>query len=235
MNTFTNKNGIIVVTNVGSVSIVANIYGYIRVSTKDQNEQRQLHKMMERGVEARRIFVDKASGRHFDRPQYQLLRKILSTSDIVYIDALDRMGRNYDEVISEWKYITRELQADIVVLENETLFDSRKFREMGDMGRLMEDQFLSLLSYVADQERKKIHQRQAEGIAVAKAQGKHLGRPPFTLSVLSQKQLIIIEETYAKWKKREITSVRFMELLGLKKNTFYKILKEYEENKLHPK
>lgn len=214
---------------------MTNIYGYIRVSTKDQNEQRQLHKMMERGVEARRIFVDKASGRHFDRPQYQLLRKILNTGDIVYIDALDRMGRNYDEVIAEWKYITRELQANIVVLENETLFDSRKFREMGDMGRLMEDQFLSLLSYVADQERKKIRQRQAEGIAVAKSQGKHLGRPPFNLSALSQKQLIIIEGTYAKWKKREITSVRFMELLELKKNTFYKILKEYEENKLQPK
>lgn len=186
----------------------------------------QLHKMMERGVEARRIFVDKASGRHFDRPQYQLLRKILSTGDIVYIDALDRMGRNYDEVISEWKYITRELQADIVVLENETLFDSRKFREMGDMGRLMEDQFLSLLSYVADQERKRIHQRQAEGIAVAK------GRPQLNLSTLTQKQLHIIEETFPKWKNREITGVKFMELLELKKNTFYKIVKEYEENKV---
>ncbi|EOP80817.1 hypothetical protein IGM_05787 [Bacillus cereus HuB4-4] len=209
---------------------MANIYGYIRVSTKDQNEQRQLHKMMERGVEARRIFVDKVSGRHFDRPQYQLLRKILSTGDIVYIDALDRMGRNYDEVISEWKYITRELQADIVVLENETLFDSRKFRDMGDMGRLMEDQFLSLLSYVADQERKKIHQRQAEGIAIAKSQGKHLGRPQLTLSTLSQKQLHIIEENYLKWKNREITSVKFMELLGLKKNSFYKIMKEYKGN-----
>lgn len=78
---------------------MVNIYGYIRVSTKDPNEQRQLHKMMERGVEARRIFVDKASGRHFDHPQYQLLRKILSQGDIVYVDALDRMGRNYDEVI----------------------------------------------------------------------------------------------------------------------------------------
>ncbi|EML6325230.1 recombinase family protein [Bacillus cereus] len=211
---------------------MANIYGYIRVSTKDQNEQRQLHKMMERGVEARRIFVDKASGRNFDRPQYQLLRKILSQGDIVYIDALDRMGRNYDEVISEWKYITRELQADIVVLENETLFDSRKFREMGDMGRLMEDQFLSLLSYVADQERKKIHQRQAEGIAVAKSQGKHLGRPQVNLSTLSKQQMNIIEETYSKWKSGEITAVIFMEMLELKKNTFYKIMKEYEENKL---
>ncbi|HDR7512426.1 TPA: recombinase family protein [Bacillus toyonensis] len=211
---------------------MANIYGYIRVSTKDQNEQRQLHKMMERGMEARRIFVDKASGRHFDRPQYQLLRKILSTGDIVYIDALDRMGRNYDEVISEWKYITRELQADIIVLENETLFDSRKFREMGDMGRLMEDQFLSLLSYVADQERKKIHQRQAEGISIAKAQGKHLGRPQLTLSTLSQQQLHIIEKTYSKWKNREITGVQFMELLELKKNTFYKIMKEYDLTKV---
>ncbi|MGG0458834.1 recombinase family protein [Bacillus mycoides] len=210
---------------------MANIYGYIRVSTKDQNEQRQLHKMMERGVEARRIFVDKASGRHFDRPQYQLLRKILSTSDIVYIDALDRMGRNYDEVIAEWKYITRELQADIVVLENETLFDSRKFREMGDMGRLMEDQFLSLLSYVADQERKKIHQRQAEGIAVAKSQGKHLGRPKVILETLSKQQIYIIEETHSKWKSGEITAVMFMEMLELKKNTFYKIMKEYEEAK----
>ncbi|WP_254914857.1 recombinase family protein [Bacillus thuringiensis] len=176
--------------------------------------------------------TDKASGRHFDRPQYQLLRKILSTGDIVYIDALDRMGRNYDEVISEWKYITRELQANIVVLENETLFDSRKFRDMGDMGRLMEDQFLSLLSYVADQERKKIRQRQAEGIAVAKSQGKHLGRPQLNLSTLSQKQIFIIEETYPKWKNREITGVEFMELLELKKNTFYKIIKEFEVNKM---
>ncbi|WP_305927725.1 recombinase family protein [Bacillus mycoides] len=208
---------------------MANIYGYLRVSTKDQNEQRQLHKMMERGVEARRIFVDKASGRNFDRPQYQLLRKILSQGDIVYIDALDRMGRNYDEVISEWKYITRELQADIVVLENETLFDSRKFREMGDMGRLMEDQFLSLLSYVADQERKKIRQRQAEGIAVAKSQGKHLGRPQVNLSTLSKQQIHMIEETHSKWKSGEITAVMFMEMVELKKNTFYKIMKEYDE------
>lgn len=216
------------VTNVRRVQNVANIYGYIRVSTKDQNEQRQLHKMMVRGVEARRIFVDKASGRNFDRPQYQLLRKILSQGDIVYIDALDRMGRNYDEVISEWKYITRELQANIVVLENETLFDSRKFREMGDMGRLMEDQFLSLLSYVADQERKKIRQRQAEGIAVAKSQGKHLGRPQVNLSTLSKQQMNIIEETYSKWKSGEITAVMFMEMLELRKNTFYKLMKEYE-------
>ena len=189
------------------------IYGYIRVSTKEQNEQRQLQKMPEKGVEARRIFVDKASGKNFDLPQYQSLRKILGEGDLVYIDALDRMGRNYDEVIAEWKHITRELKADIIVLENESLFDSRKFRDMGDMGRLMENQFLSLLSYVADQERKKIRQRQAEGIAVAKSQGKHLGRPQVNLSTLSKKQLYIIEETYPKWKNGEVTGVIFMEML----------------------
>lgn len=201
---------------------MAIIYGYIRVSTREQNEQRQLQKMMERGVEARRIFVDKASGKNFDRPQYQLMRKILNEGDIVYMDALDRMGRNYDEVIAEWKHITRDLKADIIVLENESLFDSRKFREMGDMGRLMEDQFLSLLSYVADQERKKIRQRQAEGIAVAKSQGKHLGRPQMNFSNLSNKQRQIIEENHSKWRNGNITGVMFMEMLELKKNTFYK-------------
>ncbi|MDQ0245097.1 hypothetical protein J2S09_002673 [Bacillus fengqiuensis] len=119
-------------------------------------------------MEARRIFVDKASGKNFDRPQYQLLRKILGEGDLVYIDALNRMGRNYDEVIAEWKHITRELKADIIVLENESLFDSRKFRD--------------------------------------------------------------IEETYPKWKNGELTGVIFMEMLELKKNTFYKIMKEYEQD-----
>lgn len=102
---------------------------------------------------------------------------------------------------------------------------------MGDMGRLMEDQFLSLLSYVTDQERKKIHQRQAEGIAVAKSQGKHLGRPQVNLSTLSKQQMHIIVETYSKWKSGEITAIMFMQMLELKKNTFYKIMKEYEEIK----
>jgi DNA invertase Pin-like site-specific DNA recombinase len=206
-----------------------NVYGYIRVSSKDQNEARQLNKMLDKGVEARRIFVDKASGKDFNRPQYQLLRKVINEGDLLYIDALDRLGRNYDEVINEWKYITREIKADIVILENETLFDSRKFREMGDMGRLMEDQFLSLLSYVADQERKKIKQRQAEGIAVAKAEGRHIGRPQFNLDSLTKEQRKVISETYPEWKQGNLTAVAFMELLDMKKSTFYKIIKEYEE------
>lgn len=209
---------------------MANIYGYIRVSSKDQNEARQLNKMIDKGVEARRIFVDKQSGKDFNRPQYQMLRRVLSEGDLLYIDALDRLGRNYDAVINEWKYITRELNADIVILENETLFDSRKFREMGDMGKLMEDQFLSLLSYVADQERKKIRQRQAEGIAAARKKGKHVGRPTFTIKSLTDEQRQKLIANYSRWKANEITAVEFMRIIDLKKSTFYKIIKEYESN-----
>lgn len=208
---------------------MSNIYGYIRVSTKDQNEARQFTKMIDKGVEARKIFVDKLSGKDFNRPQYQLLKKVISEGDLLYIDALDRLGRNYDSVITEWKNITRDIRADIVILENETLFDSRKFKEMGDMGKLMEDQFLSLLSYVADQERKKIRKRQAEGIATARSQGRHLGRPRIDLSTLNANELVILESNYPKWINKEITAVEFMGLLQLKKNTFYKVVKEYEK------
>jgi DNA invertase Pin-like site-specific DNA recombinase len=115
-----------------------------------------------------------------------------------------------------------------MVLENASLFDSRKFGEMGDMGRLMEDQFLSLLAYVADQERKKIRQRQAEGIALAKKLGKHMGRPKKNLHSLTKYQLQTIDENYLCWKAKEITAVEFMRRVEVKKNTFYKIIKEYE-------
>lgn len=128
---------------------------YVRISTKDQNAERQIKKMRELGIEERYTFIDKASGKDFNRPQYQALRLVIREGDLIYIDALDRLGRDYEGIIREWKYITREVNADIVVLENETLFDSRKFKNMGDLGRLMEDQFLSLLSYVAEQERKR--------------------------------------------------------------------------------
>lgn len=203
-------------------------FGYVRVSSKDQNEDRQIFKMEQKGVLPRRIYVDKASGKNFERPQYKQMMGYIREGDLIYIDALDRLGRDYDEVISEWKRITREINADIVILENETLFDSRKFKEMGDIGRLMEDQFLSLLSYVADQERKKIRARQAEGIEAAKRKGKHLGRPTISFSNLTKQQSIIFEELYPVWKARELTAVDFMSRLDLKKSTFYKIIKEYE-------
>lgn len=201
------------------------VFGYVRVSSTDQNEGRQLEKMNAKGVAERNLFVDKASGKNFDRPEYKVLRRALQEGDLVYIDALDRLGRNYDEVISEWKYITRELGADIVVLENEALFDSRKFRDMGDMGKLMEDQFLSLLAYVADQERKKIRQRQREGIALAKQQGKHLGRP---VEELTDEQRKTWREVYPRWKDGQVKAVEFMRLLDVKKTKFYRLVKEYE-------
>jgi DNA invertase Pin-like site-specific DNA recombinase len=200
--------------------------GYIRVGSKDQQEGRQFLKMRELGIEEQFIFIDKQSGKNFDRPQYQAMKQVIRANDIVYLDALDRLGRSYDEIIRAWKHITRELNADIVILENEALFDSRKFKTLGDMGKLLEDQFLSLLSYVAEQERKKIRQRQQEGIALAKSEGRAYGR-----------RKVPIDDNfvaaYKQWKAGEITAVRAMALSGMKKVTFYTRVKEYERSVLN--
>lgn len=198
------------------------LLGYVRISSKDQNETRQVVKMKELGIEERFIFVDKVSGKDFDREQYQAMKRIIREGDLVYLDSLDRLGRTYDGVIDEWKYITRTRNADIVTLDNSALFDSRKFKELGDIGKLMEDQFLSLLSYVAEQERKKIKQRQAEGIAVAKAEGKHLGRPVASVDVK------VLQKIYKSWKAGEITAVDASKNLGISKPTFYRRIQELE-------
>jgi len=195
--------------------------GYCRVSTKEQNPERQIIKMRELGIEERYIFVDKQSGKDFNRLQYQAMRLILREGDLLYLDALDRLGRDYDGIIREWRYITRELKADIVVLENEVLFDSRKFRNMGDIGKLMEDQFLSLLSYVSEQERKKNKQRQAEGIELAKNNGVRFGRRKYEITAQFVK-------VYSEWKSGLITATEGMKRLGLKPNTFYRRVNEYE-------
>ncbi|PHB31525.1 recombinase [Bacillus toyonensis] len=202
--------------------------GYIRVSTKEQNIERQLKKMKELQIEDRFIFIDKETGKHFNRPNYKAMREIIREGDLLHLDSLDRLGRDYDGVIREWKYITRELKADILVLDNETLFDSRKFKSMGDMGKLMEDQFLSLLSYVAEQEKKKTEKRQAEGIAAAKERGVKFGRPVIKLETLSKEQQKILKDNYDRWKSEEIKGVEFSKMLNLKKTSFYKIIKEYE-------
>ena len=213
------------------MTMTTKTFGYIRVSTTDQNTARQEAKMQALGIDERDIYIDHASGKDFNRPQYQNMKSRLRAGDLVYVDALDRLGRNYEAIISEWKEITRKIQADIIVLENETLFDSRKFKAMNSedsqLGSLMEDQFLSLLSYVADQERKKILKRQKEGIAAARKAGKHLGRPAINLETLSKEQREILEANFEKWQAKEIKGVEFMRLLGLKKNTFYKVVKEY--------
>lgn len=212
---------------------MSRVYGYIRVSTKEQNEARQVTALLNKGVEERFLYIDKASGKDFDRPEYQQLRRALRRGDLVYMDALDRLGRNYDEVIAEWKYITREIGADIVLLENEALFDSRKFKQMntpdGNIGDLMEDQFLSLLSYVADQERKKIRRRQAEGIEAARREGRHIGRPRISYDTLDEQQLVSFHREYSRWKAGEQTAVKSFTNANLTKSTWYKIVKEYEQ------
>ena len=200
------------------------ILGYVRVSSKDQNEERQVAKMHELGIKDNDIFIDKQSGKDFNREAYQRMKTYIREGDLIYVDALDRLGRDYDGIIREWKYITRELNADIICLDKADVFDSRKFKSMGDIGKLQEDLFLSLLSYVAEQERKKIRQRQAEGIAIAKAQGKQLGRPKYNID----KAFI---DVYLKWKDKQITAVKAMELLGMKRNTFYRRVEEYEGSK----
>ena len=197
--------------------------GYIRVSSKDQNPERQIKKMRNLNIEDRYMFIDKSSGKNFTRPQYQAMLLIIREGDIIYLDALDRLGRNYTGIIDEWNYITRNLKADIVILENEDLFDSRKFKTMGDLGKLLEDQFLSMLSYIADQERDKIRQRQAEGIIIAKNKGIKFGRPKKEITPLFM-------EIYPDWKQKKITSKESMKILQMKPNTFYRRIKEYEES-----
>ncbi|WP_219834785.1 recombinase family protein [Paenibacillus sp. R14(2021)] len=194
--------------------------GYVRVSTKDQNTERQIIKMREIGIEDRYIFTDKQSGRDFNRPQYQAMRLVIRNGDLLYLDALDRLGRDYDGIIAEWKYLTREVNADIIVLENESLFDSRKFKTMGDLGKVLEDQFLSMLSYVAEQERKKNKQRQSEGIEVAQKNGVKFGRPK---KEITTDFLRIYEE----WKSGNITAVDAMKRAEMKPNTFYRRANEF--------
>lgn len=192
---------------------------YIRVSSKDQNEGRQIAKMQSLGIEERFTFVDKASGKNFDRPRYKAMKEVLREGDTLYIDNLDRLGRDYDSIIHKWKHITRNLKADIVALDMEGLFDSRKFH---DMGKLMEDQFLALLSYVAEQERKKIKQRQREGIDLALKEGRAYGRPRVQIPNNFTKE-------YRNWRAGQITAVEAMRRTGLKPNTFYRIAAKQQE------
>ena len=149
-------------------------YGYVRVSTRDQNEARQLIAMNDFGVPESMIYVDKQSGKDFNRPQYQILLQRLQPGDVLVVKSIDRLGRNYEEILEQWRVITKEKNAAIVVLDM-PLLDTRSNRDL--TGTLIVDIVLQLLSYVAETERAFIRQRQAEGIAAAKARGVHMGRP----------------------------------------------------------
>jgi len=203
-------------------------FGYIRVSGKDQNEARQLTELLELGLDERDIFLDKLSGKDFNRPQYQTLKDRLREGDLLIIKSIDRFGRNSEEIKNEWKYITKKIKADVKVLDM-PLLDTTKYRDKGIDVDFIANLVLEVLSYVAEKERSNINQRQKEGIAIAKAQGKHLGRPKLDLTTLSKGQTDLLKENYPKWKEsKEITAVKFMEMLDLKKNSFYKIISEYE-------
>lgn len=153
-------------------------YGYIRVSSKEQNEARQLDALHKQGIEDKNIYMDKQSGKDFNRPKYKILYRKLKKGDVLYIKSIDRMGRNYDEIIQEWRRITRFREADIVVLDM-PLLDTRRGKDL--MGTFLSDIVLQVLSFVAENERTNIRQRQAEGIAAAKARGVKFGRPSIPL------------------------------------------------------
>lgn len=152
------------------------IFGYVRVSSRDQNETRQIIALESYGVPARNIFIDKQSGKDFERPKYKQVLKKLKPGDLLVIKSIDRLGRNYDEILEQWRIITKEIRADVVVLDM-PLLDTRK--QPSDLtGTFIADLVLQILSYVAQTEREAIRQRQAEGIAAAKARGVHFGRQP---------------------------------------------------------
>ncbi|MDF2790471.1 MAG: bin3, partial [Neobacillus sp.] len=158
------------------------IFGYIRVSSKDQNIDRQLNEMLELGINDRDIFIDKESGKNFNRPQYKALKQCLREGDLLYIKSIDRFGRNSKEIKKEWEIITSEIKADISVIDM-PLLDTTQHKDT--LGTFVSDLILQVFSFVAEKEREDINRRQREGIESAKAKGKHLGRPNINLESLN--------------------------------------------------
>ena len=201
-------------------NINSKTFGYCRVSSTDQKEDRQLEAMLDLGINERDIFVDKCSGKNFDRPQYQALKVQLREGDILVIKSIDRLGRNYKQICEEWREITREIKANIKVLDMPVL-DTTKTE--GLIGEVISDIVLQLLSYVAEQERVFIKQRQAEGIKLAKEKGKRLGKPPIEYPENW-------DNVYKVWKSGVITAREAMKQLNLKSTSFYKLAKKYKNN-----
>ena len=188
------------------------IYGYVRVSTKDQNEARQMIAMQEFGITEKHIFLDKQSGKDFNRPKYQKLIRKLKKGDTLVIKSIDRLGRNYDEIIEQWRIITKEKEAAIVVLDM-PLLDTRQGRDL--TGTLIADIVLQLLSYVAQTEREFIKRRQAEGIAAAKAKGVKFGAQPMV-------RPLNYPEKLAQWQRGEISAREAARQIGVTHKTFLK-------------
>ena len=193
------------------------IYGYIRVSTKEQSEDRQMIALREVGVPEKNIFMDKQSGKDFNRPQYRKLLRKLKKDDLLYIKSIDRLGRNYEEILQQWRYLTKDKGIDIVVLDM-PLLDTRRGKDL--MGTLLSDIVLQVLSFVAENERTNIRQRQAEGIAAAKARGVRFGRP--------EKEIPAdFGEIVAAWERKQLPISEALTRCDMSEATFYRRLREY--------
>ncbi len=200
--------------------MVEKLYGYMRVSTKEQNEDRQRLALLEFGVPATRIFLDKQSGKNFERPAYKKLIRRLKPDDTLVIKSIDRLGRNYNEILEQWRIITKEKQASIVVLDM-PLLDTRQGRDL--TGTLIADIVLQLLSYVAQTEREFIRQRQAEGIAAAKARGVRFGKPP-------KARPEEYDQIRMLWSSGELSAREAASSLGVAHKTFLKWARNDMEN-----
>ena len=187
------------------------LYGYIRVSSKDQKEDRQQIAMKEVGVEQQNIYADKQSGKDFNRPQYKKMLRKLKKDDLLYIKSIDRLGRNYEEILQQWRILTKEKGVDIVVLDM-PLLDTRRGKDL--MGTFLSDIVLQLLSFVAENERTNIKQRQAEGIAAAKARGVKFGRPQRALPDN-------FDEVRRDWQDKKITLRQAAAACQMPVGTFY--------------
>ena len=193
-------------------------YGYARCSVKTQNEDRQLIALKEFGVPPKRIMVDKQSGKDFNRTNYQKLLKKLKSGDVLVIKSIDRLGRNYDEILKQWRYITKDIGADIVVLDME-LLDTRQHKNL--LGTFVADMVLQILGFVAESERENIRQRQAEGIAAAKARGVKFGRP---------KKFIADNYTdiHKLYRQKKISKKEAKEHIGCGETTFLSLMRELD-------
>ena len=194
------------------------IFGYVRVSSKAQNEERQLVAFKKYGIDERDIYIDKQSGKDFNREQYSILKNVLRENDLLVIKSIDRLGRNYNMIIDEWKDITKNIKADIVVIDM-PLLDTRNNKDL--LGTFISDLVLQILSYVAEQERRFIKQRQKEGISNAINNGVKFGRPKI-------EKPSNYDDVIRLWENKKIKSKEAMEMLGLKPNTFYNLLKKNE-------
>lgn len=197
---------------------MGNVYGYIRVSSRDQNEERQIIALKELHIPEKNIFMDKQSGKDFERPQYKKMLRRFKKDDLLYIKSIDRLGRNYTEILEQWRILTKDKGIDIMVLDM-ALLDTRRGKDL--MGTFLSDIVLQVLSFVAENERTNIRQRQAEGIAAAKARGVRFGRPPVSLPNN-------FYEIHKAWRAKKITLKQAATDCNMPVSTFYGKARKFE-------